>query len=334
MAVTYEQSGPRRAPAADAIGGLVHILRCPATGEELEPWSGGLRAASGAHEYASVDGIPVLLGSGRSLFDTEAVATPRPVASDRARLRASLRRKLTDNRVSQLNFGNLIVLLAPSAIARVPRRVLVVGGAVMGFGMEGLVRCPWIELVETDVYVGPRTRVVCDVHQLPFVDHAFDAVVLQAVLEHVIDPQRAVAEVHRVLAPEGLVYSEVPFMQQVHEGAYDFTRWTMTGHRSLLRDFEELESGVLGGPGEALAWSLRYFGLALAGNSRITRRFLGSIALATTLPLRWLDRIIRARGAAMDAASGTFFLGRRRSTARPDREIIAAHRGAVQSPAR
>jgi hypothetical protein len=83
--------------------------------------------------------------------------------------------------------------------------------------------------------------------------------VAQAVLEHVLDPWRCVEELHRVLASGGLVYAETPFMQQVHEGRFDFTRFTHLGHRRLFRRFEELDSGAVGGPGMALAWSWRYF---------------------------------------------------------------------------
>ena len=105
--------------------------------------------------------------------------------------------------------------------------MLIVGGGILGFGAGALASSPLVGLIETDVYIGRSTAVVCDAHDLPFADGSFDAVVIQAVLEHVIDPVRAVAELHRVLRPRGLIYSEVPFRQQVHEGAYDFTRWTL-----------------------------------------------------------------------------------------------------------
>jgi SAM-dependent methyltransferase len=49
-------------------------------------------------------------------------------------------------------------------------------------------------------------------------------------LEHVMDPGRVMREIVRVTEPGGLLYSEVPFMQQVHEGAHDFERFTLSGH--------------------------------------------------------------------------------------------------------
>ena len=140
-----------------------------------------------------------------------------------------------------------------------PVRVLVVGGGSIGVGAEVVVEEPTFEVVETDVHVGPRTLVVCDAHDLPFADGKFDAVICQAVLEHVIDPARVAGEIWRVLKPEGYVYSEIPFMQQVHLGAFDFTRFTHVGHRRLWRRFDEVRSGAQGGPGMALIWSLTYF---------------------------------------------------------------------------
>ena len=118
------------------------------------------------------------------------------------------------------------------------------GGATLGDGMRALMG-DRLEVVESDVYLGPRTEVVLDAHDIPFADSTFDAVVAQAVLEHVVDPYRSVSEIWRVLKPRGIVYAETPFMQQVHGGPYDFTRFTPLGHRRLFRQFEELDSGVI-----------------------------------------------------------------------------------------
>ena len=74
-----------------------------------------------------------------------------------------------------------------------------------------------------------------------------------------LEPGRWCAEIHRVLKPGGLVYAETPFMQQVHEGAYDFTRFTESGHRYLFARFDLIDSGVTAGAGTQLLWSLDYF---------------------------------------------------------------------------
>lgn len=134
-------------------------------------------------------------------------------------------------------------------------KALVVGGRIVGEGLDTILSDPRITFVETDVSFSPRTVLICDAHSLPFVDGAFDGVIAQAVLEHVLDPRRCVAEIHRVLGPRGVVYGEIPFMQQVHAGRFDFTRFTHLGVRRLFGVFEEIESGAVCGPGMALAWS-------------------------------------------------------------------------------
>ena len=91
-----------------------------------------------------------------------------------------------------------------------------------------------IRLIGFDIYCSTLTQFVADGHQIPLRDGSVDGVLVQAGLEHVLDPWRVVAEIHRVLKDDGLVYAETPFMQQVHEGPYDFTRFTESGHRYLF----------------------------------------------------------------------------------------------------
>ena len=318
----------------DHMPQLRDILRSPSSGRPLVCRDGGLETESGDERYEIVGDVPILLSVGSSLFDPVDVLRARP-RTRRKHLRSWLRRRLTANAVSGRNLSHLGEILATSNhSSSAKRRILVVGGGILGFGVERLEACEWVELVETDVYIGPRTRIVCDAHDLPFADGAFDAVVIQAVLEHVIDPPRVVSELHRVLGPDGIIYSEVPFMQQVHEGAYDFTRWTLGGHRRLLRGFDELDAGAVGGPGEALSWSIRYFLLALAGSNRWTRRLVVLVAISLTLPLRWADHVLAQRPSGVDAAAGTYFLGKRRESPRSDSDILTAYHGTIGTPVR
>lgn len=61
------------------------------------------------------------------------------------------------------------------------------------------------DLVETMIAAAPRAyaRVLMDASALGFADASFDAVVMAFVLFHVPVPHRALAEVHRVLRPDG-----------------------------------------------------------------------------------------------------------------------------------
>jgi SAM-dependent methyltransferase len=195
-------------------------------------------------------------------------------------------------------------------------RVLIVGGGTIGTGSRSLCGDRDVEVISLDIYASPHTTFVADGHRIPLVDASVDAVWIQAVLEHVLDPSAVVAEIHRVLKPDGIVFADTPFMQQVHEGIYDFTRFTLHGHRWLFRRFSVIDAGVTRGAGTGLVWSIRYFIRALTRNSRISTML--------TLPFFWLryaDQLLD-NGMSADAASGVFFLGRRSDTSISPRDIL------------
>jgi SAM-dependent methyltransferase len=308
-----------------AVEDLLPLLRCPATGQRLVHRDGALVTGDGAHRYAIASGVPVLIAEERSLFDAAPIVDGAGGASGQSLLGRlfSLPPTHTRNVAARANLTELARLLGGQA------RVLVVGGRIEGAGIEALLNAPGLDLVETDVALGPRTQLVCDAHDLPFADASFDAVVIQAVLEAVPDPERVAAEVHRVLAPDGLVYSEAPFIQQVHDGAYDFNRFTHLGHRRLWRSFDEERSGAQCGPGMALLWSLEYFVRAFAGERRLVRGLASRTVTLLFFWLKYLDDLLVKRPAGVDAASGTFFLGRRRSQPLSDREIVHAFKGVL-----
>jgi SAM-dependent methyltransferase len=315
-------------------GAFRELLRCPATGQPLKPGAdGSLVRADGEAAYPIVAGVPVLINERRSTFriaDYQHVPGFSPTATGNNRLTELVDRRLptlTLNLRSRENFELLAELVRVQAAGHQRPRVLVVGAGGGGIGAEALLDDMRIDCVETDVALGPRTKVVCDAHDLPFADGAFDAVVCQAVLEHVLDPVRVVEEIHRVLGSGGLVYSEIPFIQQVHGGAYDVTRFTLLGHRRLFRFFDEVRSGVQGGPGMALSWSLWYF-LRTFARTRTGRAITFMTARLAFSWLKYFDRWLGHRPAAADAASGTFFLGRRREEAVSDEAILSSYRGA------
>lgn len=189
--------------------------------------------------------------------------------------------------------------------------ILVIGGGIIGKGMQTLMENPNLKFIHTDVSFAEVNQMVCDGHDLPFKDASFNGVIIQAVLEHVVDPYRCVEEIHRVLADGGIVYAETPFMQQVHAGAYDFTRFTWLGHRRLFRKFEEVESGTCCGPAAALSWSWHYFLRSFArrrGAERIAQAFAGFSAFY----LKYFDHILKNKPNSIDASSGNYFIGRKK----------------------
>jgi SAM-dependent methyltransferase len=302
-------------------------LRCPACGARVEMRRDEVACAGAGcgARFPVVRGVPVLIDESTSLFsldDYRSRTGPPPPPAVQSRIRRAMP-EISLNVNGPRNLARFAGLLLERSAAP---RVLVVGGRITGCGMEALLEHPDIEMVETDVSFGPRTALVCDAHRLPFADGSFDGVVAQAVLEHVLDPHRCVAEIHRVLAPGGLVYAETPFMQQVHAGRYDFTRFTHLGHRRLFRHFAEIDSGAVCGPGMALAWSYTYF-LASFSRGPATRLALRGVAHLTSFFLKYLDGFLVDRPMALDAASACYFMGSRAEHPLPDRELIALYRG-------
>jgi SAM-dependent methyltransferase len=206
-------------------------------------------------------------------------------------------------------------------------RILILGSGDIGAGLRSILELPHLEFVESDVVPGDRVDVVCDAQDIPFADETFDGVIIQGVLEFLPEVEDCLNHMHRVLRPGGLVYAETPFMQQV-AGQYDLRRYTLLGHRRLFRKFEEIESGAVGGPGMALAWSYKHFLLSFA-SSRRSRRALTVCAHLTAFWLKYLDRLLINKPGTVDAAAGFSFLGRKSDRVISDREIVAAYGGRV-----
>lgn len=68
----------------------------------------------------------------------------------------------------------------------------------------------------------------------------FDVVVCTEVLEHVVNPFAAVAEIHRLLKPGGLLLASSPFNFRIHGPLPDCWRFTEHGWRALLNEFDNI----------------------------------------------------------------------------------------------
>jgi SAM-dependent methyltransferase len=301
-------------------------LRCPRTQRKLTLQRSHLSVENGSEEttYPIINGIPILIDAKNSLFTVEDFRAGRSttfVAPSRfGRWLEKVTPSISANVKAKENYAKLLKLLPKPSV------VLVVGGSVMGSGMESIYESDSIEIVASDVTFGPHTDLIADAHDIPFEDETFDCVVVQAVLEHVLDPVRCVEEIHRVLKPDGLVYAETSFMQQVHMRRHDFTRFTHLGHRRLFRWFEEIESGPCCGPGMALAWSQTYFLRSLA-TSRLITSGLVLLGHYTSFFLKYIDYLLLKNPGTYDAAAAFFFLGKKTEQALPDRELVGGFRG-------
>ncbi|MFF7933635.1 SAM-dependent methyltransferase [Streptomyces sp. SAI-126] len=307
------------------------LLVCPRCRADLEGAPGGLRCTAPDCVYREppafpeVAGRPVLVDFAHSVVGREAVDALAPAPDVRRgadALPAPLRRLAKPpNRVAARNIDLLLRALPGPAPT-----LLVVGGATVGNGVGAVYRDPRVRVIGFDIVTSPATQFVADAHRIPLRTAAVDAVLVQAVLEHVLDPAGVVAEIHRVLKDDGLVYAETPFLQQVHAGAHDFTRYTASGHRYLFRRFEELGAGAVSGPGTQLLWSVDHLVRGLTRNA-----LAGRATRAALCWLRALDRLVPPPY-ALDDASALYFLGRKRDREMTGAEIIAYYRGAQAPP--
>lgn len=102
-------------------------------------------------------------------------------------------------------------LIAPRFAGGAPVRVLHVAPEA---GVERALRAiPGVVYLSGDMAPGCAMQVV-DLTALQFPDGAFDLIFVSHVLEHIEDDRRAMAEMLRVLALEGVAFVEVPVLRQ------------------------------------------------------------------------------------------------------------------------
>jgi len=206
----------------------------------------------------------------------------------------------------------------PAAIlARIQGELFSDGSIVLNIGSGGLSGCGrrvWdgidqrqCRIIHLDLGPGELVNLVGDAHRIPLASNSVDGVVMQAVLEHLRNPEMAIAEAERVLRPGGSLYVEMPFLQGFHADPHDYQRYTIEGLRARLSSFEELESGLSVGPFSTLAWIVRD-GLSSCWSNKwayaVSRVVVGWIVS----PLRFFDVLVRNNRAALRLACEYFYL--------------------------
>jgi SAM-dependent methyltransferase len=311
------------------------IVVCPRCHSPVRPDENAWRCTDAGCLYSdvtfpSVSGLPVLVDFEDSVLQAEHVCeTGGAQQMNRTRFHRILNRLVhPKNTTAAVQSARMVNELRTSSskIGRRPR-ILVVGGGTIGDGLADLYADETVDLVSFDIYLSPDVQFIGDGHGMPLADESMDGVVVQAVLEHVLEPSRVAGEISRVLRTGGIVYADTPFLQHVHEGPYDFTRFTDSGHRYLFRQFELIDSGTIAGAGTTLRWSIDYFVRAL---TRVPR--LGRIAGLAFFWLSLLDRILDPRH-SLDGASSIFFLGRKTERSISPAEIIDYYQGGIPSDA-
>jgi SAM-dependent methyltransferase len=94
-----------------------------------------------------------------------------------------------------------------------------------------------------------RLDAIADLLSLPFPDAVFDAAINIVTLEHVTDPARVIAELHRCLKPGGSLLLVTPLEWEEHQQPHDYFRYTRYGLEHLARraGFAEIRIEPVGG---------------------------------------------------------------------------------------
>ena len=306
------------------------VLRCPCKkksklrqlGEQLVCLNSNCHHKSKGNGFRLIGACAVLISAETcdTLCDSQHVESPVKRSSSKF---LGLRKFMSNG--DGLTSKNCEYFISKASMTQKRPKILVIGSGETGRGTDALWNSKDLDVVGTDIYLSASVSTICDAHYLPFPKSYFDGVWIQAVLEHVVDPQAAVREIFRVLKKNGVVYSEIPFMQQVHEGAFDFTRFTLSGHRYLFRRFDAIRLGVLGGPGVAFSWSFRYYIWSLTRSKNIAR--LGNLVMS--IICRLLGPF-ESRKSKYDSYSGSFFLGQKSTRTIEQRELLDIYEGNIK----
>lgn len=116
--------------------------------------------------------------------------------------------------------------------------VLDLGGRIQPY--RPLVEDRTASYVAVDMVPSPLVDIVARGEQLPVRDGVFDIVICTQVLEYVLEPSLAVAEIHRVLKSGGFLLLTVPSIFP-RDADHDCWRFMPEALRYLLREFSATE---------------------------------------------------------------------------------------------
>ncbi len=167
-------------------------------------------------------------------------------------------------------------------------------------------------VINVDFMPEPGVDIVANAYMLPFQDESVDLVITESLFEHLEFPEKAVAEMRRVLKPQGLIYVATPFMLGFHSSPNDFYRWTIPGMTRLLDGFAMQESGVLVGPSAAVGAILReWFAILLSFNSRVLFQLWTLFFMILFIPLNIFDFLISRYTMATQIPLAYYFLAKK-----------------------
>lgn len=175
------------------------------------------------------------MGTGYDLPGASLPASARnPVAEVQATLR---RRKMATVLNSEIIVAELARFLQEHYARRPGEALLDLGAGVKPYAPmyePYFKRCVSVDVPYSQHDVS-AVDTLASADELPFDDATFDCVLCTEVLEHCSEPGAVLAEIARVLRPEGVLFLTTPFMVALHEMPHDYYRYTPSALRHLAR---------------------------------------------------------------------------------------------------
>ena len=322
----------------------IQIYRCPKCKGELVALANSFNCDDCLLEFPIHKKVPILVDEGSSVFRFKQIirgdehpppSSIKPVGILKKLIRTTLKTlankaptlysKKRAIEISKVFLSVIEGLEKPSIV------VLSIGNGTGGLIFNELKKNKKIKLLETDVYLSPDRMFVSDIQQIPLASQSVDVVLTEGVLEHVINPQKAVSEIYRVLNQDGLVLSTTPFMLGVHMEVADYTRFSKLGLVKLFERFTPIECGVIDGVFVACAYQLSYLFMAIASTiapnsekAMFIAKYLGNYFIFW---LKFFDGWARRNPTSEDGAASLYYIGKKSVTNFSDVEVNSLFTG-------
>jgi len=140
-------------------------------------------------------------------------------------------------------------------------------GIVVDLG-AGNPKVNFANVCQVEIRKYPNTDIVVTEGKIPLKSNSVDAVISEAVLEHVKNPFEYVSEIYRILKPGGEVLLDSAFMQPLHGYPHHYFNATKSGVKLLFDQFkvEKIGVGAHQHPWIALHWILNSFYNGIEGD--------------------------------------------------------------------